>query len=472
MLSEYYAICSSALSPIRRLPPEILTQIFLLFIPFGSKELNSKDFATEINRLKQRDLLQLAQVCANWRVLALGTPAFWRILEIDAMFWSHKLMLPLVQTALERSANSPILVRLGAPNNVDVDRSLLEFIALHCSRWQAVLFYMDFACFASLSSIRGNLPLLESVHISADLEASADVTTMATAAVELIAIAPRLVDVTYTGPAAALKSLPWKQLRRFEYPDLHRSELTDALSAAQYFPPGMQFELRRLICTQFLPIEEPLPPPIVSELTDLTIEFALHSPCAIGDVLHRLTLPHLTCLDVMVSRYSPNPAVTWDQTAFHSFCMRSRCHKTLTTLYLLHVAIASDELFNCLAELKSLKALVVADHPAMVSQPEHVLLTDHVFRRFTDESTSLLPELMVFGCLTLLRFDETVYLDFVRRLVDLQGAGFESHVRWHPGSARELDPAVLEELLRLAQEKDLVGSIEAANEEEMQNFFY
>ncbi|KAJ7114045.1 hypothetical protein C8R44DRAFT_553372, partial [Mycena epipterygia] len=87
------------LSPIRRLPPEILLQVFLLCAP--------------LNRLTRRDLLQLSQVCAHWRALVLGTPVFWRAVDLDMMFWSHK-MLPLVQKALERSGSSPLQIRIGA----------------------------------------------------------------------------------------------------------------------------------------------------------------------------------------------------------------------------------------------------------------------------------------------------------------------------------------------------------------------
>jgi hypothetical protein len=274
MLSEYSTICSSALSPIRRLPLEVLIQVFHLSIP-TDYELNFKDYATEIKRLTHHDLLRLAQVCVHWRALALGTPAFWRVLEMDLAFWSPK-MLPLVHTALERSANSPLVVRIGAPELADIDRSLLELIAQHCDRWQAVLFYVSFASYGFISSIRGNLPLLECAHIVGDWDDSAQMASMATAALGLFAVAPRLVDVTYAGPAKALQDLPWKQLQRFEYPDLHHSELSGALSVLQYFPPSMHFELRRLMSlpthlTEGLVL---VPQPVVSDLTDLTIEFA------------------------------------------------------------------------------------------------------------------------------------------------------------------------------------------------------
>ncbi|KAJ7654594.1 hypothetical protein DFH06DRAFT_1202823 [Mycena polygramma] len=473
-LLEYSDICSSTLAPIRRLPPELLNNIFLL-CSTPPRDLTSLDYAAEIHRLARRDLMQLAHVCAHWRALVLGTPAFWRIIDVDLMFWSHK-MLPLVQTALTRSASTPLFLRLGAPEDVAVDRSLLELVAQHSSRWQAVGICMDFPFYSSLSSIRGNLPLLESAHIAGvvDPDDVIHTTEMANAAVKLFSVAPRLAEVTYTGPPLALKFLPWIQLKRFEYLDLLLTELSDALSALQYFPPGMQFELRRLLC-QPDPGDEFIPPPTVSNLTDFIVEFAFPCSDAIAYILNRLTLPCLSYLELLSLNYKDAP-LTWNQPAFHAFYMRSGCHKTLTSLFLLHVAISPDELLDCVADLRALQGLVVADHPSVSGKPEHILLTDEVFRGLaetgSDSEPRLLPKLAVFGVLVLLpHFNEVAYLDFVRsRVVARKEHDFESHVRWYPGSAREVKPAVLEELQRLAEEKALVASIEVANEEELQTF--
>ncbi|KAJ7036588.1 hypothetical protein C8F04DRAFT_1094966 [Mycena alexandri] len=478
MLSEYSAICSSSMAPVRRLPPEILIQVFLLFTP-ATRELNSKDYRGEIHRLIHHDLLQLAQVCAYWRALAFGTPTFWRVLDLDMMFWSHK-MLPLAETALERSASSSIQVRIGAPDEVVVDRTLLELIAQHSVRWQVALFYMDFKYFTSLAPIRGNLPLLECAHIAGNLDPdSPELLDLAAAAARLFSDAPRLTDVTYSGPAKGLEHLPWKQLKRFEYLDLNCSDLSDALSALQYFPPGMQFELRRIRFYPWSPVQALLPPPIESDLTDFTVEFAFYAAGGMTEILQRLTLPCLSFLELALLRHK-DPPIAWDHITFLRFCARSDCGKTLTTLYLLHVAIATDELLECLAELKALAALVVADHPVVpFRRADPVwLVKDTLFRRLTERAQNtqrhlLVPKLAIFGCLSILRFDEAVYLDFVRSRVEVcPSREFESHVRWYVGSARELKPAVLSELQGLSETRGFVGSIEAANEEEMQTFFY
>ncbi|KAK7031747.1 F-box domain-containing protein [Favolaschia claudopus] len=483
MLSEYFHVCSSALSPIRRLPPEILVQIFDFYVPVD-KGFNSEDYAAEIHRLTNRDLMQLGHVCAYWRVLVLETPAFWRALDLDLKFWSPK-MLPLVQTRLERSGNSSLLMRLGAPETVAVDHSLLQMVAQHSSRWHAALFYMNFASYSALSPISGNLPLLECVHIAGiqDWDDSVHDTDLATAAVKLFADAPCLRDVTYIGPAKALKSLPWSQIQRFEYLDLHSFELTASLEVLKYFPPGMRFELRRLMYHQVVIIalddlaQIMNPQPVVSQLTHLTVEYALHFYGAINDVLKRLTLPSLTCLEFVVWQYNDMPPLLWDQPAFHEFCVRSNSHQTLTTLYIQHVALTPEQLYATLADLDALTSLVIADHPAkqtaQCESPECILVTDEVLRKLSaGNPTGLIPNLSSFGCLSLVHFDEAVYLEFVRSYVDRRGSDFDSHIRWHPGTERELKPEVLTELAKLTQEKGFIGSIQVADEVEMYTFFY
>ncbi|THU89428.1 hypothetical protein K435DRAFT_621101, partial [Dendrothele bispora CBS 962.96] len=62
-------LCRSLLSPIRHLPWEILTLVFL-FLRGGPS--TRQDF-----RRPTPPAFQLSQVCASWRELALNTPTIW-----------------------------------------------------------------------------------------------------------------------------------------------------------------------------------------------------------------------------------------------------------------------------------------------------------------------------------------------------------------------------------------------------------
>ncbi|THU75193.1 hypothetical protein K435DRAFT_602795, partial [Dendrothele bispora CBS 962.96] len=68
-LEGHITACRSLLSPIRRLPWEILTLVFLLLCGEPS---TWQDFL----RLKP-PAFQLSRVCASWRGVALNTPTIW-----------------------------------------------------------------------------------------------------------------------------------------------------------------------------------------------------------------------------------------------------------------------------------------------------------------------------------------------------------------------------------------------------------
>ncbi|KAJ7926208.1 hypothetical protein B0H13DRAFT_1561228, partial [Mycena leptocephala] len=62
--------CRSAFSPVRRLPPELLCEIFASCLP------SFRDSRRE-PCVAERALLEISQVCATWRSLILGTPGLW-----------------------------------------------------------------------------------------------------------------------------------------------------------------------------------------------------------------------------------------------------------------------------------------------------------------------------------------------------------------------------------------------------------
>ncbi|KAJ7065491.1 hypothetical protein C8F01DRAFT_1125767 [Mycena amicta] len=497
-LVVYMELCRSALSPVRRLPPELLSHIFWLCVPGITRDLSSKNYAAEIHRLTRRELMTLAQVCAHWRTLAFGTPSFWRTIDLDLMFWSHK-MLPLVEETLDRSGNSLLQIRLGAPDGITVDSMLLKLVAKHSARWQAVLLCMDFAFGTALSEIRGNLPRLEYIHLAGLIDQdgadAAQTLSAATAAVALITDAPSLIDVAYTGPVKALDSLPWCQLERFEFFDVHLLELNEALSVLKYFPPGLQFDIRRLFVPHIQSDAAYTALPVTQRhcdnLTSIIIELQSSTGLGIEEVLNRVTLPALTHLEATSIYYPAAPGpLLWNNTSFQLASARSGWDKTLTSLYLFHVLLCPAELLSTLEGLPRLSVVVIADHA-----PQTILLNDDVLHALVwdpDEGHNLLPNLTVFGSLSLLHFDEQLMLKFFRSRLDkmltspslphlasefTDGPEFETYIRWLPETdATRLDgfnKGVLEELREAATGRSgVVWSMELANETELKTFFY
>ncbi|KAJ7926201.1 hypothetical protein B0H13DRAFT_1470188, partial [Mycena leptocephala] len=94
-LQTYVDGCRSTVSPIRRLPPEILCEIFASF-----------SSPTEY----KSELLQISHVCVRWRSLVMDTPRLWSNIAIDASMWTPESdrFIQLLRLCLERGARHPL----------------------------------------------------------------------------------------------------------------------------------------------------------------------------------------------------------------------------------------------------------------------------------------------------------------------------------------------------------------------------
>ncbi|KAJ6471663.1 hypothetical protein C8R47DRAFT_746649 [Mycena vitilis] len=96
-----------ALSPIRRLPPEILSAIFLLC---RDNSLQSDYHFTADPREAP---IVLGQVSSGWRSICHGTPLLWDNIRLVSVLAMPKL--PYIQKLLDRSHNLPVSARLASP---------------------------------------------------------------------------------------------------------------------------------------------------------------------------------------------------------------------------------------------------------------------------------------------------------------------------------------------------------------------
>ncbi|KAJ7687509.1 hypothetical protein B0H17DRAFT_1069806 [Mycena rosella] len=77
VLRSLHTDCGSLLAPIRRLPSEILAEIFALNLPPSAilDELEDGYQEGAFDVLAHSPLLAISQVCARWHAIAMGTPA-------------------------------------------------------------------------------------------------------------------------------------------------------------------------------------------------------------------------------------------------------------------------------------------------------------------------------------------------------------------------------------------------------------
>ena len=117
-LAAYHRDCRSLLAPIRRLPSEILIEIFQLCRPSSSEPdfSRSPDLTyCAMAHLAQDSMLQVSQVCILWHALVMGTPSLWNTISLHASTLQGtprqcESTLELLRLAFQRSGPSPLNV--------------------------------------------------------------------------------------------------------------------------------------------------------------------------------------------------------------------------------------------------------------------------------------------------------------------------------------------------------------------------
>ncbi|KAJ6520734.1 hypothetical protein B0H19DRAFT_1204636 [Mycena capillaripes] len=147
-----------ALSPLRRMPTEIISLIFTFatppFTPFGNV------------MSVQEGPWALSAVCSRWRIIILSSPCFWTSLSLDFTdddpeSSSFAGIVPMLEAHLERSQQLPLDVTFGTFYNDDCtqrERHVLELLALHCRRWETIQFTGPSVAYTLLEDIGATSP--------------------------------------------------------------------------------------------------------------------------------------------------------------------------------------------------------------------------------------------------------------------------------------------------------------------------
>ncbi|KAK7025073.1 hypothetical protein R3P38DRAFT_3396062 [Favolaschia claudopus] len=176
-LSSYVAQHSALISPIRRIPEDILSEIFFASLP---THRNCVMNASEAPVL-------LGRICSSWRAVSLTTPRLWAKLHIveprhDAVNAKVIQRLNTMKTWLGRSGQCPLSISLHSENfneapsfphaeqagmSAPPPKSLLNELISFVGRWKHVKFVAPRAAFQVLAQLTvTDVPILESVNFS------------------------------------------------------------------------------------------------------------------------------------------------------------------------------------------------------------------------------------------------------------------------------------------------------------------
>ncbi|KAJ7301513.1 hypothetical protein DFH08DRAFT_906752 [Mycena albidolilacea] len=199
---------NAALAPIRRIPNEILSRIFVCYAEITQASCTDVWCGVWI----------LGHICGHWRAVALYTHAIWS----SFLYRPRKARNPsaLVNEFLHRSGNHPLSIEFHYPlcevlpqYHKDSHKDAFESLLTRSPQWIAATFdHIPASFYREMGIIRDNLPNLSKLRLDLALAGGHDT--------DIFRSCPRLVDLTLKlipmqDFAAQCLDFPWQQLTHY-----------------------------------------------------------------------------------------------------------------------------------------------------------------------------------------------------------------------------------------------------------------
>ncbi|KAJ7654600.1 hypothetical protein DFH06DRAFT_1047337 [Mycena polygramma] len=205
-LSNYRTQNAMILSPLRRMPSELLCEIFSWTIPLITDALDMGRLDMGVSPWV------LTRISSHWRRVSVTTPSLWSLVHVDysakpKTFYS----LSLVEAQIQRSQKLKIHFYGSVAMDAGPQIAMLELLAQHSARWEELSLGITAKLIPFLPTLRGRLPSLRRIWIQwNETEFPVD-------SIDCFHTAPSLVDVgIYNRTRFIPIGLPAHQLTRYE----------------------------------------------------------------------------------------------------------------------------------------------------------------------------------------------------------------------------------------------------------------
>ena len=389
----------AVLSPMRRLPPELLGDIFNLCL---NDLWNNRFFDP-----REAPLL-LSQVCIGWREAALSNAKLWSTISLYLENPISESEVALVKTWLGRAGRHPLSIRI-------VDRWLrethpvLDLISSCSDRWQHVELCVAPSYFENLNS---GLSALESASFPGLVK-------MWTKPINIFLSAPRFHRLHICFPISPyMMRVPWNQLTHLRV-DL--CQFDGCIEIIRQSPNLIHCYLR-------IASWESIPPPTCQILLSQLRFLCVCSVSNLGDLLDHLTLPAL--LDIQLEQYEGATETPWvDQVI-------SLLHRSSCSIKRLHVdcnrRVSDDHLVRCLQNMPSVTTLELGGYRA--SSFGKRAMTKLTRNRASEpshwETLPIVPKLQIIKLKydNSSAFDDVAFVDMVASRWDFGAASLDGEV--------------------------------------------
>ncbi|KAJ6485526.1 hypothetical protein C8R45DRAFT_275339 [Mycena sanguinolenta] len=189
-LSNYRMQNKAVLSPLRRMPPELLGEIFSCTWEFSSRAALSRG---------KFDVVWpwvFTWVSSRWRAIALSIPSLWSLVVLDfnpsrmRRSLSPPQLLPFLEAQIRRSQKLSIHFYACSETDTRLQIQLLELLSLHASRWEELSIGIISELIPLLTTLRDRLASLKRLWIQWEGSGSQQ-----TESVDCFETASSLVDV-------------------------------------------------------------------------------------------------------------------------------------------------------------------------------------------------------------------------------------------------------------------------------------
>ncbi|KAJ7762920.1 hypothetical protein B0H16DRAFT_1528152 [Mycena metata] len=330
---------STILSVVRRIPTDVLVEIFNLTVPDAARK-----------HATNRCPWVLGRVCSRWRAISLALPELWTTID-------RKIPLAMVKAHIDRSLPHPLTVELGFS-----DTGSVELLIACSARWVVADVEMRAFMGPALAKVHGRLPLLRRLRYNDN---------NGFRSFGAFENAPALREVSLSGKASL--HLPWSQLERLNM------KVSDSAGLSQL---RQAHNLVALSVTG-RPYEQPQPGGLASLVELPRLRTLLIKD---GVFLRSLVLPALE--DIYISM---------DISALPSLIERSNCHLRVFTTDVQCSAADILPVLELSPGLVELRLSALQDAPALLTGLTVPLLSDANVNAYARPLVPALGALLISG---------------------------------------------------------------------------
>lgn len=308
------------MAPIRRIPPEIMAEIFWWSLPDNpSPSVSSPP-------------LLLGRICSGWRTITLSTAKLWSSLTMTPPEIAQSTEIAM-KTWLTRAGSCPLTLDIAG----QLADSSVRCLATFSERWEDVYLRFLPSSVSSLVVAKNRLPSLRTLNFDFLFDVMEDVETANRLVIDIFEVAPLLQSVRLSyGSTYSHFLLPWHQLTRCVASGIAIPKILEIL---QHSPNLIDFEI---IDPRFATVD----PFSIVTLNRLQTLHVRNPNSNTANFFNQLCFPALLDFSMTTTSVFTDE---WPHSQFSSFISQSSCSLTRLQLHGLHLTAAA--FIQCLEQM-------------------------------------------------------------------------------------------------------------------------